>query len=88
LSAHAAWRKAKMAWRKGETGDHTILNAASVYLQETADWPSVRDFFISMSWTKDQVLDWFADEDFPDFSEAVEEGWGWPEFEDLVLCET
>lgn len=89
MSAHAAWRKAKMSWRKGETGDHTVLKAASLYLQASADWISVRDFLITMAMSNEEILSWFADEDFPDFQEAVDDGWGWPEpADDQVLCET
>jgi hypothetical protein len=88
MTAHSAWRKAKNSWRRGEIADHTMLSAASLYLQESADWIDIRDFFISMSWTKDEALDWFSDEDFPDFADAVEEGWGWPALKNPVLCET
>jgi hypothetical protein len=83
MTAHREWRDQVLKWRNGHTGDPTILKATATYLEVSANWVEIRDFLITMAMSKRQILDWFAAQDFPDFRDAVEEGWGWPkELED------
>lgn len=69
---------ARRSYRRG--GSSTALLAVlSTYLERTADWPVVRDVMLDdLKMSHKAILDWFAAQDFPDFQEAVEEGWGWP----------
>lgn len=79
MSAHSEWKRVVKEWRSGRINDEPALRATATYLHESANWIEVRDFLINMAWTKKQILDWFGDQDFPDFEQAVEDGWGWPE---------
>lgn len=79
MSAHSEWKAAASRWRGGHGSDETVLRQTANYLHESANWVEIRDFLLSMAWSKQQILDWFSDQDFPDFREAVEEGWGWPD---------
>ncbi len=78
MTAHELWRSRTAKWYEGHTGDPAILKATAEYLEASADWIAVRNFLISMAMSKRRVLDWFSEQDFPDFAQAVEEGWGWP----------
>jgi hypothetical protein len=79
MSAHEVWKRRKYVWRSGQGSDETVLAGAAAYLSETADWIGVRDWLIEMAFSKRQILDWFSENDFPDFQKAVNDGWGWPE---------
>jgi hypothetical protein len=84
MSAHDKWKRQCRNWLNGQGGDETILKHTAAYLAETADWIEVRNFLITMAMTKQQCLEWFADQDFGDFAEAIDDGWGWPkELEEL-----
>ena len=78
MSAYAEWKQRCRRWTEGQTGDETCLKYTALYLHESANWVEIRDWLIEMGMTKQQCLDWFSEQDFPDFREAVEDGWGWP----------
>lgn len=62
----------------GEATNVALLGACSRYLERTADWMEVRDVLREdLKMDLQACLDWFSEQDFPDFAEAVEEGWGW-----------
>jgi hypothetical protein len=79
MSEEQNWKRRCADWRDGTGSDQTALAATADYLSATADWIAVRDFLLSMAMSERQILNWFAEQDFPDFAEAVEQGWGWPE---------
>lgn len=86
MSAHSEWKNKCRQWVQGRVSDETMLSATANYLHESANWIEIRDFLIRMAMSKQQILDWFSKEDFPDFREAVNEGWGWPaEMEDALV---
>ena len=82
MSAYNQWKKDCRNWTSGHSSDNTVLRKTAAYLHESANWIEVRDFLISMGMTRQQCLNWFSEQDFSDFAEAVDEGWGWPETED------
>lgn len=85
MSAQTEWKQKCRMWVAGRLTDKAALDAASTYLHESANWTEVRDFLILMAFDKRGCLNWFAEQDFPDFSEAVKQGWGWPqELEDVL----
>ena len=70
---------ARASYRRGGSST-AYLAALSTYLERTADWPVVRDAMLDdLKMSQKAILDWFGAQDFPDFAEAVEEGWGWPD---------
>ena len=73
------WAKAVNAYNNSTDDDpDTLLEAAAVYLERTADWPAIRDVMRDdLCWSKEMAIAWFSEQDFPDFQEALNEGWGW-----------
>lgn len=70
-------RRARVAYSNGGSSN-ALLAALSTYLERTADWLLVRDVLLDdLDMSQQAILDWFGAQDFPDFAEAVEEGWGW-----------
>jgi hypothetical protein len=79
MNAHVKFKADCRQWRGGRISDRIVLRNLGQYLHATGDWIAVRDFLIEMAMSSKAILDWFAEQDFPDFRQAVEEGWGWPE---------
>lgn len=80
MSAHQSYRDAQRAFIAGQSTSAGLLAASSRYLQASADWPEVRDVLHEHLGMELQAqLEWFGQQDFPDFAEAVDEGWGWRE---------
>lgn len=62
----------------GTTTSTVLLSACSVYLAASGDWQEVRDVLRDdLKMDQKACLEWFSFQDFPDFREAVDEGWGW-----------
>lgn len=79
MDTFKAWTNAVNTYHDGLEPDvDTLLKAAAAYLDRTADWPAIRDVMQDdLCWTKEMAAAWFSEQDFPDFQEALDEGWGW-----------
>ena len=79
MSVQEDFRKQCSQWRAGRTTDETILRQSGNYLHASADWIGVRDWLITMGLSNREIVRFFSQQDFPDFQQAIDDGWGWPE---------
>ncbi len=79
MSASRRWMLAVRDFHDQTDPDPTaLLQEAARYLEATADWTSIRDVMQGdLCWPLEKALEWFGEQDFGDFREAVNEGWGW-----------
>ena len=77
MDAHRRFSTAVRAYEQSGDPDPLLAEAAR-YLEATADWPYIRDVMKDeLCWPIEKALEWFGEQDFGDFAEAVSEGWGW-----------
>lgn len=80
MSTYSVYRQSVFDYRDGAVTSVQLLGALSRYLADSADFPAIAEVLKDdLGYDLDRALAWFGEQDFPDFAEAVGEGWGWPE---------